>query len=469
LRIAGTLSYQQRGGDETVEIEGLTLASDRSRVRLAGSVADLATLKTDARLVIDKLAAEEMAKIAPQLLLKEDVSGRIDVKGTLADLIIAGSLQAGDAKLTLTAHGDLSASPVRYRGQASIEQFDIRQMVDLGEIGGLIRGGLTAEGMGARLPKLKARADLIIDGLRVGEWQLGTTSINARIADAAAKLSGAVRGELGQARWKGRFLLHEVPSYALELSVQDLDLKRVAEDKTPSGGRVNLEARLKGLGTALREMDAQISVTVHPSTVGPVSIERGRLDARVINARVKIARGMLRARDTVFELKGDIGTTPRARGELSYALRVGELAPWLELLGQEGSGEIALTGSAAGTLDDLSAQGELRAAKLSVAGLGSERAAIDFALRHLGRARPEGTVAMRVRGIESGIGLETLNGRLTLIKARGPAAQLELRAQDRRARAHHLQARLHSTRDGFSAELWDLSLALPNGTWALAA
>ncbi|MGH8513655.1 MAG: hypothetical protein ACREV8_06890, partial [Gammaproteobacteria bacterium] len=436
-----------------MEIKGLTLASDRSRVRLAGWVTDLATLKTDARLVINKLAAEEVAKIAPQLPLKEDISGRIDIKGTLADLIIAGSLQAGDAKLTLTARGDLSASPVRYQGQASIEQFDIERLVDLGEIGGVIRGGITAAGVGDRLPKLTARADLIIDRLRVGEWRLGTTSINARIADAAAKLSGAVRGKLGQARWQGSFLLHEVPSYALELSVRDLDLKQVAADQTSLGGRVNFEARVKGLGMALREMDAQASVTVHPSTVGRVSIERGRLDARIENARVKIARGMLRAGDTIIELKGDIGTAPRARGELSYALRVGELAPWLELIGQKGSGEIALTGNAAGTLDDLSAHGGLRAAKLSVAGLGSERAAIDFALRHLGRPQPEGTVVMRVQGIESGIGLETLNGRLTLIKARGPAAQLELRAKDRRARAHHLQARLDSTRDGFSAEL----------------
>ncbi|MGH8472681.1 MAG: hypothetical protein ACREVJ_09575, partial [Gammaproteobacteria bacterium] len=117
----------------------------------------------------------------------------------------------------------------------------------------------------------------------------------------------------------------------------------------------------------------------------------------------------------------------------------------------------------------MSAQGALRAAKLSVAGVGSDRTAIDFALRRLGRSQPEGTVAMRVRGIESGIGLETLDGRLTLIKARGPAAELELRAKDGRARTHHLRARLDSGPDGFSAELGILRLALPNGTWALAA
>ncbi|MGH8472682.1 MAG: hypothetical protein ACREVJ_09580, partial [Gammaproteobacteria bacterium] len=207
-----------------------------------------------------------------------------------------------------------------------IEQFDIERLVDLGEISGVIRGGITAEGVGDRLPKLTARADLIIDRLRVGEWQFGTTSINARIADAAAKLSGAVRGELGQARWQGSFLLHDVPSYALELSAQNLDLKHAAEDRTSLEGRVNLEARVKGSGMRLREMDAQASVRVHPSTVGRVSIERGRLDARIENARVKIARVMLRAGDTIIELKGDIGIMPGARGELSYALRVGELA-----------------------------------------------------------------------------------------------------------------------------------------------
>ncbi|MGH8488423.1 MAG: hypothetical protein ACREXS_06040 [Gammaproteobacteria bacterium] len=312
--MAATLSYQQQADEETVAIKGLTLASDRSRVRLAGKIADLAMLKTDAQLVIDKLAAEEVAKIAPRLLLKEDLSGRINIKGTLADLIIAGSLQAGDAKLAFTAHGDLRASLARYQGQVSIEQFDIEQLVDLGEIGGVIRGGITAEAMGNRLPKLTAGGDLITDRLRVGEWRLGTTSINARIAGAAAKLNGAVRGELGQAHWQGNFLFHDVPSYALELSVQDLDLKHVAADQTALGGRVNLEARVKGRGMVLREMDAQASVTVHPSAVGRVSIERGRLDARIKSARVKIARGMLRARDTIIELKGDIGTAPRAGG-----------------------------------------------------------------------------------------------------------------------------------------------------------
>ncbi|MGH8473669.1 MAG: hypothetical protein ACREVJ_14695, partial [Gammaproteobacteria bacterium] len=342
-------------------------------------------------------------------------------------------------------------------------RLDIADLLE-SEMAGIVDGTLSARGAGASLDPLSARAELKGHGLRLGDWQIGTATTHTRLDRGSATLKGELRGELGKATWQGEVRLGETPHYRLDLSVEHLDIKKLAAGAESIESDLNLKAMLSGKGLVLADMNTRAEVDLFPSRVGPVQIRSGRLDAQVANQRVRIDQGRLFANGTKIAVSGQVGTKADVPGALSYTVQTDNIGPWLALAGRQGSGRLALRGKAKGAIDDLAAQGELKAAVLRLPDFSLKSGIVDFDISAIAKPQPRGTVTARLAGLKAAnVGLRTLDADVTLPPAKTLFAQISVKAQDTEARRHQLRLDVRALADRLAVGLQELRLALPGG------
>ena len=272
--------------------------------------------------------------------------------------------------------------------------------------------------------------------------------------------------------WQGRLALAETPVYSLSFTTERLDPAAAGYDTL--GGDLKLHGRLDGTGFGLSSMDARAELTLQPSRLGPVRLEHGRLIARLAGGRVHVSEATLLAPDARLHIAGELGTAPDHTGRVSYALRLDRLAPWLALAGRQGSGRLRLEGTAEGSLDNVRTRGELRAEAVRLSELSLAAATIDFAAERLGQSQPQASLSLGLSDVQAGLGLQTLSANVQLVP--GPAEtdrpghqlHLDLTATQTPERRHRLQAQILAQPERITAQLQELSVALPLGTWQLA-
>ncbi|MGH6636388.1 MAG: AsmA family protein, partial [Gammaproteobacteria bacterium] len=93
---AGSLVYQDRTAPATARVKRLILSTPLSRLRFAGALRGLKAPHVEARMVIDKLAAADLRKLAPKL--KADVTGSLAVRGPLSELQASLELAAAQSR-----------------------------------------------------------------------------------------------------------------------------------------------------------------------------------------------------------------------------------------------------------------------------------------------------------------------------------------------------------------------------------
>ncbi len=472
FQVATTLVYQARGAVAAVTIERLTLNSQDSHLTLTGEITDLNTLETQAELIIEKVATADLIHIVPDWPLTKDLSGRVQITGSLADLRGTLGLAVADAQVAAEWQANLSHEVPQYAGTVKVSRFDMQKLIRGQDLAGIIEGTVQAQGVGASIPDLTGEANLQVQALRVGSWQIGSVEVNGHLAQAQGKVSGKLSGDLGHAAWQGEATLTEEPNYKLALSVEHLDVKKVAQGQESFASDLNLTGTVAGTGTELQTMVAQTEIHLLPSTIGPVEAKSGRVVARIADGRIQIADVSLSAKDATLTVQGEIGTSPQEQGQLAYSLRVDNLSPWLSLAGQQGSGALNLTGKAQGNVTDLQVQGALQATALRVGENAIQSGTIAFDLSGVGQTPPHGTVTTTFTGIRAGIALQTAEARVTLPQVQAPAtdviAQVAVQVQDEVARTHRLHAEASYRPEHIAVRLSEMSLELPEGTWQLA-
>ena len=481
LSVEAAASYQNTSTPPSAQIEHLRLKTDASQLQLTGSVSNLdmpqTKLDTNLELVIEKLAVVDILKLAPEVPLKHDIAGHIQVTGPLGDLHTTALIKTADATIEAKAQANLNQDDQAYQtyqATVSLTQLDIPQLIrNVGDVRAVVDGTLQVHGVGASFSSLEATADLAINGLQVADMRLGTVAVQASIADETAKVSGELTGSVGHATWQGKLALPEPPRYELSFAADHLSLQKVAAGQASLAGELNLSGTLQGTGFDLPSMDTQADVTIQPSTIGPVQVKHGRFIAQIAKGRIHLSEGTLITPDASVNIEGELGTALEEIGQLSYSVQVDRLAPWLALAGQDGSGQVALNGTATGSLANLQTQGTLRAKALALPGVTLGKAAIQFQAAELGQAQPQATVSIGLTDLNAGLALQSVDADIQLLPAQAPDTQrvhIGLKAQEKEApqRRHHLQAEVFAQADQIHAELQELSLALPIGTWQLA-
>lgn len=479
VQVGATLTYQDITTPATVHIASLTLDTRESHLRVTGEINDLRTLDTldtTVDLVIEKLATADIKQLVPTWPLTQDIAGTLHCRGPLSELRTQLDLAASAARLTGDIRGNLKHEPPSYTGTLRLTRFDTQKMLGRQDVGGVIDGTVEVRGLGTTLAALEGQGDFTMRSLTMSHWHLGNVSVRGSMARQRGMLQGTLASTLGHATWQGTVDISEtLPRYEMHLAVEHLDIKQVTAATKPLTGDLNLTGTITGKGFRFAELEAQAEVGLSPSTVGPVAVDRGRLAARFVEGRVHIAALTLDARDTTLALHGDIGTSSAQPGQLTYALHVGDVSPWLLLAEQSGSGALSVNGTASGHLNALQLQGELHTRHLRVATTTVQEGSLTYQLAdigaHLGQPQPTGTITARLQHLDMGMAFEKADATVTLLK-RLPSsalavARVEMTLQDAARRTHHVQGEASYQAGRTTVRVSTLDIETADGRWRL--
>ncbi len=461
----------------SIDISRIDITSAQSRMRFTGQVADLNTLRLDGTLAIQKLAAADLAAIVPGWPIQDALSGEVRVTGTPADLHTDIRLAVADAELRGQAWTDLSQNEPIYTGSVAFSHFDLTRLRGDEALGGVFEGSLEWAGQGADMAGLTGNAVVRGQALRVGEWQVGAVGLTGSVKQQVGEIAGTIAAKSGRANWNAEIQLADELAYTFTLAVEHLDLQkmvpgeeRVLGHKTDTSpvmtSDLNLSGTVQGRGMDPSSMDARALFTLAPSSLGPISIRSGRFDASVADGRVDIVDMHLTAQDASLAVRGELGTTLTERGKLSYRLNVSDLAPWLALAGQKGTGQLTLAGEAEGSLAKLTVSGSGQTRAVALQGGALDRGTIEYDLTG-GELWPTGSIRAEFAGLHAGVGLQSLSADLELTHEETPGGRLTVHATDSASRKQYLDTRIVRQPDRFGVYVNALALALPGGVWEL--
>jgi hypothetical protein len=470
LRLKGAVEYQAAAEPAVLKVKDFWAVSANSRVRLNGEIALGDALNiTKAEAVVEKLAPSDMVVFVPAWPIKRDLAGSVTVDGPLDAL--NGKLQftAAGAGIAGKFSVDVTADQPRYTTDFAFNGFDLTQWLDNKSVAGVASGSIQASGSGFGLASTTAKGQLAVRSAAVQGWELGAVSMSGRLHNSLAELDGSVKSQLGGANWSGKIALKEKrPSYEIALSVKNLDVQKTVPDGQALQGKINFQGTVKGAGFTLADLNTRVDLRILPSSLGPVEIKQGLLNATLSDKKIRIARATLSTAESALAVNGEFSLDAGMRGNIVYQVRVGDLTPWLSLANRQGSGSIDVNGKIQGNLADAQTQGSARLAGLRLDGMAVKDGNISFALQ-LGADRPfpQGTVTARLADVEAGLALRRIDATAKLSREPSESIELDLSALDRSERRHALSGIVDFASDATTLRLSRLSLTAPDGTWSL--
>ena len=469
LRLKGALGYRQMAAaPATLKVDDLWAVSRNSRVKLDGEIAYRDALKIKARALLEKLAPADIAYFVADWPLNRDLAGNLTIEGSLDDLSGDLSLGGAGAKIAGKFRADVEQNPLRYSATMTVSGFDLRQWLERKDLAGVVNGVLEAQGSGFALQSTAGKAQFEVRGTKVQSWMLGKVVTEAKLQNSVALLDGRLEGNMGAASWSGKVGLKDKrPTYELALAVKDLAIEKAVPNAAAMKGKLNLEGTVKGAGISLADMNTRAEMRILPSSIGPVNLQKGLFDATLRDQKILISRATLNAGESVLAVNGELGLDAKATGKLDYRFRATDVAPWLTLFNQKGSGSVNLTGQAQGNLANLQTQGTARFSGLRFNDYAIRNGDLNFAVRgSKERMFPEGVVTFRMTDVDAGVALRRVDGKATLVPSQ--AIQIELNAQDNAERKHGLNGTVSFLPDVVALRLNQIALSASDGVWKLA-
>jgi autotransporter translocation and assembly factor TamB len=472
LRLKGALEYQQSAAlPMLLKIKNLWAVSRNSRVKLNGQVAhrDGAPLKIEAQAALDRLAPADVAYFVAGWPLKRDLAGNVSIDGALDDLKGNLDLTGAGAKIAGKFRADLAQDLPRYTMSATLSGFDLRQWLEDKNLAGVVGATVEANGTGFALENTGASARVEVRSTVVQGWTLGDVSMKGRLQKSEAVLDGRLKSKLGGANWSGKVGVGgKRPAYDLALSVKDLDIQKALPDGKALEGKLNLQGTVKGSGFTPADMNTRAEVQILPSTVGPVAVKQGALNATLSDKKIRIARASLTAAESNLSASGEFGLDVKTAGKLDYRFRAADVGPWLSLVDKKGSGSLDLAGQARGNLADLNTQGTLRLSGLRMEGVSLKNGDVKFDVRTVkDQTLPQGIVTAHLSDIEAGVAFQRIDATTKLSGQKSDSVQFDIGAQDSRQRKHALSGTLSYSPDVIVVRLSEAALASPDGSWKL--
>jgi autotransporter translocation and assembly factor TamB len=469
LNVKGALEYQAAAEPAVLKIKDFWAVTANSRVRLNGETTHGEAIHIKAQAALEKLAPSDMAAFFPEWPIKHVLAGTLAVDGTLSDLSGDVKLAAAGARMAGKFTADVTADQPRYAADVAFNGFDLPRWLDHKAVAGVASGSIQASGTGFELARTTAKGQLEVRGAAVQDWALGAVSMAGRLQDGVAALDGRVKSQMGGADWSGKIALKEKrPSYEIALSVKNLDVQKTVPDGQALQGKINFQGTVKGAGFSLADLNTSVDMQILPSSLGPVEIKQGTLNATLSDKKLRIARATLSTADSALTVNGEFSLGAEAKGNLDYQLRVGDLSPWLSLANRKGSGAVDLSGKVQGNLADMQTQGSARLAALRLDGIAVKDGNVAFALqRAQDRAFPSGTLTARLADVEAGIALRSLDATAKLSREPAESIQLDMNALDLSERRHALSGMVDFASDATTLRVSRLSVAAPDGAWNL--
>ncbi len=469
VMMRGSLAYREAGSVSSIDVRGLSLATAASQLRLDGQLTGFGASKIVTKLAIEKLAGADIVSFLPKWPKEHDLSGTITAQGPFDALNVVTELAAANAQATSKFIIDITAASPTYRGAVKITGLNLRKLPFTERLGGVLDGRAELQGVGFAINELQGSGAFDIRHLQVQDWALGDLRLRTDIRAGKGLFSGDLKGQLGGADWRGEVSLSEAPKYDFAFAVHNLDIKKASTETNALGGVLSFKGSVKGSGIKIAELDARTNLQLLASKVGPLSLRDGEVVATISGGRLRITRGSLNSADSTLILKGEIGLNLQSHGKLDYEFRTKNLAPWLKLADISGSGSLTLAGNAQGSLDTFTTRGRIQLSRIKLDGMAVDHGGADFALvRKSDQAVPDGRVTLQLAGLHAGFRLQKLDATANLSSRPSPAAQIEAQAQDPFGRVHSIKATVNYTPAELLANVSQVVVNLPDGTWSLA-
>jgi len=114
------LSYSSANGPAKARIKALHLTTQASTVSISGIIRNVQKLDCDVAISIDKLAASDLSAVLHNYPLREEIKGRITLKGTANAMHAEAGLAAGNARLEANLQSDLTRNAPTFNGDLSL-------------------------------------------------------------------------------------------------------------------------------------------------------------------------------------------------------------------------------------------------------------------------------------------------------------------------------------------------------------
>jgi translocation and assembly module TamB len=416
------------------------------------------------------LAPADIAYFVPQVRLKHDIAGQVSVDGTLAALNGELEFASAGAKAVGKFRADVSADEPNYAITVQLAGLDLRRWLEDRNLAGVLSGTAEVSGDGFALAHTAAKGHIEIRSAEAQGWSLGQVTLDGRLQDRVAAFEGNLKSKLGGAGWSGKIALGERrPTYDLALSVENLDVERMVRTGEGLQGKLSFRAALKGTGFDFAGMNARVELKLLPSTLGPVKISQGELNAAVSGKKLHITRAALVTEESTLSATGELGLGAEIGGKLDYRLRTADVSPWLTLVQGHGSGAVDLTGVAQGNLADLKTEGGARLSGLKLAGIAVRNGNVKYSLQgSKSQFFPRGTVTVELAEVDAGLSFRRIDASAKLARQPSESMQFDISAQDAGDHRHALNGLVDFAAEGVTVRLKQAGLTLDDGLWKLA-
>ena len=465
----GALNYRQTPDTESVALEKFWLQTAHSKVMLAGTVRDFATLNTDLKVNISELAAADLNRFVPGWPANITVRGEAHVGGTGKALENEFKLFLAGAQVSGALRADVLSETKPYSGNIAVRSLEVSKVLPGKDFAGVVSADVKISGSASDFDSINGAGTMSVKSAVANRIALGMIEVEGTFNPKVADFTGALRGPVGAASWRSRVELGAQPQYRVELEVPSLKADQIVQLDSSSPAELSFKGIVEGTGFDLKTMNTRANIDLLQSRLGEVTIENGKILARVFQGRIRFQQVQLQATGATLAAQGELGVELERPGQLDYRLQVSNLTPWLELVQREGSGRLELTGSASGNLARLQTHGAMILRTVNLPELEVQSGRVDFNLeRKSGATLPAGDVKLDLSGVRAGVRLAKLQATIKLPPAGGQAIAVSASARDQDGRAHRLLADVEYQPQALVVRARELMLTLPDGTWRLA-
>jgi autotransporter translocation and assembly factor TamB len=466
------LSYASGNGPAVARIRALRLTTQSSLVSMSGIIRNVQTPDSDLVIAIDRLSASDLATVLHNYPLREEIQGRLTLKGTLNALRAEAGLTSGSGRLEANLQGDLTRKAPTFNGKLSLAGLDLKTLVLPQKLAGILDVSIDARGVGSDVRSLMANAKIGVQALRVGSINAGNLNFIGGAQSGNVQFDGDLTNGPKRLNLSGTAMVVGNPKYQISVKTEHLDAAEISQSAPPTD--VNSKTIIRGSGSDLQKLDAKIDFQAERSVIARVPLE-GAIEAQIKSGVVAISKAQVLSQRTTVNLKGSIGIIPGARTQLYYQVRVAQIAPWLRLAGTTGDGSLFLDGDASGVLRGakgvaLRAQGKmhLQSVHLSSLNVASGNASYDF--DNVGqRGGPRGEANTQLTALEAnGTKLRAVAAHARIDGGQSPHLKIAMLANDQNNNANRLATTIVYGPNRIVGSLDQLILVLPGGTWDLA-
>ncbi len=472
--LQGGLAYSDIGNPGgSIRVSDLSLKTRNSGVTVSGAVRDLSTKSVDATVAINRLAATDVDALMPRIGLAQDLSGTVRIVGdTLAALRVEATISAGGSRLDAHVLANLAQPEPIYNAGARLEALNPQELLKSANgralPGGVINGTLRINGRGKDVAGASAQTVLRDQGVSVNGLTIGDLSLTASFERGVAAVSATLASGKGEAHLEGKIDTAGQTNYQLRLTVNQLELRRLGSNLGIPAGNLNLTADVDGAGLTPSAMRTTARISLLRSVIGPATIDRGQLDARISGGIVRIVNGDIKAQQSTLSVRGEIAFANEQRGSLHYAADVRNLAPWLALAGRQGGGSVNLAGDAAGNLHRLRVAGSAKLSALHFKKYSARQGKLSYELDGTAQLNTiRGRIALALTDLRAGIELKSVAAQIRLQPGKAEIADVSVDAAQTPSRAGTLAAEVSYQPRRISVSLQRLSITTDAGTWRL--